>query len=56
MDDRNALHRAWKMQIEGNRPAEGPQKRWIKNVREDMGLARLKEENPKDRALLQKKI
>ena len=45
MDGRNALNRTWQIQIGGRRLAGRPQKRWMENGREDIGLAGLKEEN-----------
>ena len=56
MNEESAPKKIWRMEIEGKRPRGRPQKRWMENVKEDMGLAGLRDEDTQRRTYWRSKI
>ena len=56
MNDESVPKKIWRMEIEGKRPRGRPQKRWMENVKEDMGLAGLRDEDTQRWTYWQSKI
>ena len=56
MNEESAPKKIWKMEIKGKRPRGRPQKRWMENVKEDMGLAGLRDEDTQRRTYWRSKI
>ena len=56
MEEGNAVKKMWETEIDGRRPRGRPLKRWKENVKEDMGLAGLREEDAQNRTVWRKRI
>ena len=51
MSEQNPVKQAWKWKVEGSRPRGRPRKRWMENVRDDMKLRQLCDQDAENRTL-----